>query len=335
MPLDVTLDEVQRMTTPTDDNTSNPTPGQARPHIPVMAETCLELLDIKEGGTYVDVTAGAGGHLRRIAEAVGPTGRVIATDRDLRAHQDDAAGGVAQAFDHVELVHSPFSALPDVLQERGIDGVDGLLCDLGVSSMQLDEKARGFSFQKDGPIDMRMDTSRGESAYELIDRLSEAELADVLFHYGEERKSRRVARGIKYKWPLDDSTLALAACIERSLVTGGAKKRGKTHLATKSFQALRIAVNRELDELDALLEALPDILNVGGRGVMISFHSLEDRKVKTCFRDGASRTFDGQMPRWKVLTKKPRIATDDELAANPRARSAKVRAVERIAEEDA
>lgn len=321
------------MTTSEDNRTSDATNQEVRPHIPVMAETCLELLDVKEGGTYVDVTAGAGGHLRRIAEAVGPTGRVIATDRDLRAHQGDAAGGVASAFEHVELVHGPFSSLPEVLRERGIRGVDGLLCDLGVSSMQLDEQSRGFSFQKNGPIDMRMDTSRGESAFELIERLSEDELADVLFHYGEERKSRRVARGIKYKWPLEDSTLALAACIERSLVTGGAKRHGKTHLATKSFQALRIAVNRELDELDALLETLPDVLNPGGRGVLISFHSLEDRKVKNCFRDGASRSLDGRMPRWKVLTKKPRVATADELTENPRARSAKVRAVERIAEE--
>ncbi|MCP4503040.1 MAG: 16S rRNA (cytosine(1402)-N(4))-methyltransferase RsmH [Deltaproteobacteria bacterium] len=300
---------------------------EQQPHIPVMAETCLELLSVREGGVYVDVTAGAGGHMRLISLAAGPTGKVIATDRDLRAHQDDAAGGVAKALgEHVELIHAPFSELPSLLEERGIDGVDGLLCDLGVSSMQLDERERGFSFRNEGPIDMRMDSSTGESAYELISRLSEDELADVLFHYGEERKSRRVARGIKYRWPMDDSTLALSSCIQRSL--GG--RKGRIHPATRSFQALRIAVNRELDELDSLLASLPQVLKTDGRAVIISFHSLEDRKVKRAFIEGASRTLEGRLPQWKVLTKKPRVATDDEVAENPRSRSAKVRAVERI-----
>jgi 16S rRNA (cytosine1402-N4)-methyltransferase len=293
-------------------------------HVPVLADEVMDLLRPSPGAVAVDVTAGAGGHLRLLAEAVGPTGRVIAIDRDERAHRDDAAGGVARELaDRVTLVKARISDLEEVLREHDIEGVDALLADLGVSSMQLDDDERGFSFMRDGPLDMRM--GEGETAYELIARLREDELADVLFHYGEERKSRRVARGIKYAWPIEDSTLALASVIARSL--GG--RRGRIHPATKSFQALRIAVNRELDELDSLLDALGRVLRPGGRAAVISFHSLEDRKVKRCFADKGSTAEDGSPALWKVLTKRPLTASDEEVQRNPRARSAKLRAVER------
>lgn len=293
-------------------------------HVPVLADEVMDLLQITAGDTVVDVTAGAGGHLALLAEAVGPSGRVIALDRDERAHQPDAAGGVAARYaDRVTLVQARFSELGRVLGEQGVEHVDALLADIGVSSMQLDDADRGFSFMRDGPLDMRM--GDGETCFELIARLREEELADVIFHYGDERKSRRVARGIKYAWPLEDSTLALAACVSRSL--GG--RRGRTHPATRTFQALRIATNRELDELDALLESLPDVLSDGGRAAVISFHSLEDRKVKRCFADKGSAGLDGSPALFEVLTRRPQVAGDEEKATNPRARSAKLRVVRR------
>jgi 16S rRNA (cytosine1402-N4)-methyltransferase len=296
-------------------------------HIPVLAEPTLELLNLQPGAVAVDVTAGAGGHLRRIAEAVGPEGRVIALDRDPRAHEDSAAGGVAKELsDRVVLVEAPFSELEAVLADQGVAKVDALLADLGVSSMQLDEDVRGFSFMRDGPLDMRMGPDAEESAWELIAALSEEELANVIYEYGEERKSRRIARAIKRAWPLPDSTSALADVVARAM--GG--RRGRIHPATRTFQALRIAVNRELGELDALLDQLPRVLAPGGRGAVISFHSLEDRRVKRRFLDGGSAKLDGTPPLWKVLTKRPVQADDDEKARNPRARSAKLRAVERL-----
>lgn len=296
-------------------------------HVPVLARETLELLAARPGAVVADVTAGGGGHLALLAEAVGPSGRVLALDRDPRAHEESAAGGVAKRYsDRITLVRAPFSALEEVLAEQGLSALDGLLADIGVSSMQLDEKERGFSFREDGPLDMRMDPEQGESAWELLARLDENEIADVLYEYGEEHRSRRVARAIKKSWPLPDSTLALADVIARAL--GG--KRGRIHPATKSFQALRIAVNRELEELDALLDAIPRVLAPGGRACVISFHSLEDRRVKRAFQAHSRAQPDGSPPPLRILTKRPLVAADDEVARNPRARSAKLRAVERV-----
>lgn len=284
-------------------------------HVPVMRAEVLALVDAQPGQIVVDCTAGAGGHLEGFAEAVGPKGRVVALDRDPRAHQDDAAGGVARRFaDRVTLVQAPFSAVRVVLDELGVDKVDALFADLGVSSLQLDEPERGFSFRADAPLDMRMDTTGGETAAELIRRLDERELADVIFLYGEEHKSRRIARVLKREQPTTTAALA-AAVIQAVGDPRVARRGGGIHPATRTFQALRIATNRELDELDALLDALPAVLRPGGRGVVLSFHSLEDRKVKHRFRSGG----------YSAITKKPDVPGDDEVAANPRARSAKLR----------
>lgn len=297
----------------------------AAPHTPVLMREVLDLLDVRPGSCIVDVTAGAGGHLEMLAEAVGAAGRVIALDRDERAHQSDAAGGVAARFsDRVTLHHASFAELPRVLSEAGIDDIDGLLCDLGVSSMQLDEQARGFSFRGEGPLDMRMDTSTGRTAWTLIHETPESELADIIFQFGDERKSRRIAKVLK-RGPLPDSTLEVAEIVSRSV--GG--RRGRIHPATRTFQALRIATNGELDELDALLAALPGVLAPQGRAAIISFHSLEDRRVKRCFQSGGRKTEDGADPMWRVLTKKPLTADEAEVRRNPRARSAKLRAIER------
>lgn len=309
---------------------------QTPPHVPVMLPTVLRTLDIQPGMCVVDVTAGAGGHLRAFCEAVGAEGTVIALDRDDRAHQADAAGGVVETYaDRATLTRAPFSELERVLEDKGVASVDALLADLGVSSMQLDEEARGFSFQRQGPLDMRMDKERSESVWEFLARHDENEIADVIYHYGEERKSRRIAHAIKRAWPIEDSTLALAEIVARAL--GG--RRGRIHPATRTFQALRIAVNRELDELDALLEMIPAVLSLprplasgemrGGRAAIISFHSLEDRRVKRRFQSVGRRSEAGE-PTCHLLTKRPLVATDDENAQNPRARSAKLRVLERL-----
>lgn len=284
-------------------------------HVPVMRAEVLSLVDAQAGQVVIDCTAGAGGHLAAFAEAVGPQGRVIAFDRDPRAHEDDAAGGVARRFaDRVTLVQAPFSSVRAVLDRLGIAQVDALFADLGVSSLQLDEAARGFSFRADAPLDMRMDTNGGETAAELIRRLDERELADVIFLYGEERKSRRIARVLKRDQPT--TTTELADAVIRAVGDPRmARRGGGIHPATRTFQALRIATNRELEELDQLLEALPTVVRPGGRAVVLSFHSLEDRKVKHRFRSEG----------FSALTKKPAVPSDEETAANPRARSAKLR----------
>lgn len=301
-----------------------------------MLPTVLRTLDIQPGMCVVDATAGAGGHLRAFCEAVGPKGTVIALDRDDRAHQSDAAGGVVETYaDRATLTRAPFSELASVLDDKGVQSVDALLADLGVSSMQLDEEERGFSFQRKGPLDMRMDKERSESVWEFLARHDENEIADAIYHYGDERKSRRIAHAIKRAWPIEDSTLALAEIVARAV--GG--RRGRIHPATRTFQALRIAVNRELDELDALLAMIPSVLSLpqpldsgesrGGRAAIISFHSLEDRRVKRRFQSVGRRSEAGE-PTCHLLTKRPLVATDEENAQNPRARSAKLRVLERL-----
>jgi 16S rRNA (cytosine1402-N4)-methyltransferase len=268
---------------------------------------------VRPGTVVLDCTAGGGGHLALFADAVGPSGRVVALDRDDRAFADDAAGGVARGRDNVLLLRRAFSQARAALDELALDRVDVVFADLGVSSFQLDEGERGFSFRADAPLDMRMDTSEGPTAAELIATMSESDLADVIYRYGEERGSRRVARAIKQARPA--TTQQLVDAVTRAL---GAQ-RGRIHPATRTFQALRIAVNAELVELEALLAALPSLVRPGGRAGFLTFHSLEDRRVKQTFR---ARDDTG---RFLPTTKKPLVAGDEEQHANPRARSAKLR----------
>lgn len=282
-----------------------------------MPQEVIENLAIQPGSIVADVTAGGGGHLRLLAKAVGPTGLVIALDKDSRAHELDAAGGVAKEFKQIKLFKATFLELPKILAEKNIHALSGLLCDLGVSSPQLDTDVRGFSFRHDGPLDMRMDQDAYPSAYELIKQTSETELANLIYKYGEERQSRRIAKAIKYEKNLSDSTLALANIVMRAY-TG---PRGKIHPATRTFQALRIAVNQELSELESLLSNLDSLIKPGGRVAFISFHSLEDRPIKHYFKQHPES--------WHVLHKKPIIASELELSANKRAQSAKLRVAER------
>jgi 16S rRNA (cytosine1402-N4)-methyltransferase len=273
------------------------------------------------GEVFVDATCGAGGHTRLLAERVVPLGRVIAIDRDpaMLALARPRLEGLP-----VDFVQAGFDELPDVLANLRIMQVDGVLADLGVCSDQLDDPERGLSFSQPGPLDMRMNPAEGEPASELLRRLDERTLADLIYQYGEERFSRRIARRIveeRKRAPLE-TTEGLAELVRRCVPRPprGNRKRPAIDPATRVFQALRIAVNDELDALDRLLTVLPRCLKPGGRAALISFHSLEDRRVKTAFRDKNV---------WEVLTKKPVQAGDDEVRANPRSRSAKLRAARR------
>lgn len=270
-------------------------------------------------GVYVDATVGGGGHTEGILEAH-PEARVIALDRDEIALAA-AKERLARFGDRVTFVKTPFGEVVAALASAGLTQVDGLCADLGVSSPQLDEAARGMSFRREGPIDMRMDRSSGETALELVERLSDDELADIIFHYGEEKRSRRIARSVKRA--LAEGQLATTLDLRRAIVRAvGPVRVGGVDPATRTFQALRIAVNGELEQLEALLAALPDIIRGDGRVAILSFHSLEDRLVKRAFHDREI---------WAPLTKKPVVASEEEGAANPRARSAKLRAARRIA----
>ncbi len=306
------------------------------PHISVLANEVLDLLSPTSGGLYVDGTLGAAGHTRLLLEASSPEGQVIGIDRDevaLALAGDRLGDGFEGRF---RSVHGSFENITEHLSSLGVSQVDGILLDLGVSSMQLDTSERGFSFMRDGPIDMRMDTSRGETALELIERVSESDLVEILRDYGEERFSRRIADRLKRDASdnLLTSTLSLAdsisACIPRAV-----KNKTRIHPATRSFQALRIAVNRELDQLEHFLEIFPDLLVPGGRCAIISFHSLEDRMVKRRFRslgkvsnlppDLARKAGERVDPVCTVLTRKPITATEEEIQLNARSRSAKLR----------
>ncbi len=291
-------------------------------HVPVMPAEVLQFLRPDQGGLFVDCTVGLGGHARALLEA-GAT-RIIGLDRDLAALAR-ARATLAPWGDRVELVHADYRALDDVLDHRHIERIDGALADLGVSSMQFDAPGRGFSFQRDEPLDMRMDQSAGDTAADLVARSTERDLADVIFQYGEERLSRRIARAIveaRHEAPID-TTLRLAAIVRRAV-----PRRGYMRIdpATRTFQALRIWVNTELDGLDRFVEAAARRLRAAARLVVITFHSLEDRIVKHTLR--ALQQRDGLV---QVLTKKPIVAGDEEVERNPRARSAKLRAAERIA----
>jgi len=291
-------------------------------HLPVMTAGVLEHLRPEHGGLFVDCTVGLGGHSRALLEA-GAT-RLIGLDRDPEALAR-ARDTLAPWGDRVELVHADYRSIDDVLDRRQIDRVDGALADLGVSSMQFDSPGRGFSFQRDEPLDMRMDQSGGDTAAALVAGSTEREIADAIFQFGEERLSRRIARAIveaRHEAPIV-TTGRLAAIVRRALPRRGYQRIDP---ATRTFQALRIWVNRELDGLDRFVEAAARRLRTGGRLVVIAFHSLEDRIVKHTLR--ALQQRDGLV---QVLTKKPIVPRDEEVAANPRARSAKLRAAERIA----
>ena len=300
------------------------------PHTPVLLDEVLEWLDLKPDGIYVDATLGAGGHSAGIAarmlELAGtekPTGRLISLDRDAQALRI-AKERLKDFGSFVSLVHSPFSKIAEAVQGLGIAKVDGVLADLGVSSMQLDRPERGFSFREAGPLDMRM--SSGEvaedalTADEIVNRWSEKEIADLLYKEAEEHDSRRIARSIVKARPIRD-TAHLAT------VVAGARKqwgRQRLHPATKTFLALRIAVNREMEELGQFLSRTPATLNSGGRWVVMSYHSREDRPVKHAFQEGER---EGTL---KVLTKHVIVPSDEEQAANPRSRSAKLRCAEKV-----
>lgn len=292
-------------------------------HVPVLSAEALHYLRPGHGGLFVDCTVGLGGHTRALLEQ-GAT-RVIGIDRDPGALAA-ARAALASWSDRVELVHADFRTLDSILDARGIQAVDGALADLGVSSLQLDGAGRGFSFQRDEPLDMRMDPTGGETAADLVARSTERELADAIYAYGEERFSRRIARAIvlaRREQPIATSG-GLAAVVRRAVPRRGYQRIDP---ATRTFQALRIWVNRELEGLDRFLEVAARRLRAGARLVVITFHSLEDRIVKHTLRALAA----GAGASLAVLTKKPVVPGADEVARNPRARSAKLRAAERVA----
>jgi 16S rRNA (cytosine1402-N4)-methyltransferase len=291
-------------------------------HVPVMTRETVALLRPERGGLYVDCTVGLGGHSRALLEA-GAT-RVLALDRDADALAA-ARGALHEWGDRVELVHADYRDLPRVLDDRGIQGVDGALADLGVSSLQLDAADRGFSFRRDEPLDMRMDRSQGPTAAQLLQEIDETSLADVIFRFGEERYSRRIARAIveaRHEAPVV-TTARLAQIVRRAIPRKGYQRIDP---ATRTFQALRIWVNRELDGLDAFLTAAAERLLAGARLAVISFHSLEDRIVKHVFR-----ALERGGAALRIVTKRPLGPDETEIEANPRARSAKLRAIERLA----
>ena len=292
-------------------------------HVSVLLKEAIDFLAIRRGGTYIDATVGLGGHSLEIARRLGPQGHLIGFDKDPQAlelarKRLSEVGGDAPK---ITLLHSSYA---DVAEHVAPAGADGLLADLGVSSLQFGEAARGFSFQAEGPLDMRMDPDEERTADQVVNRMREEDLANVIYEFGEERRSRRIARAIVRARPIR-TTAHLALVISAALrsMKKGHGAREKIHPATRTFQAIRIWVNRELDDLKALMDAAPEVLKPGGRLVVISFHSLEDRIVKDALRDGAKAGI------YSVLTKKPAGATQEEIDRNPRSRSAKLRAAER------
>ncbi len=331
--------------------------GREANHVPVLLKEAIDFLNVRRGGTYIDATVGLGGHSYEIAKRLGAPGHLIGLDKDpaalemagirLRAPgektagsstalsspvgdemlaRDDRGGTLARDdrergdWPEITLLHRSFARIAEGEQAATVDGI---LADIGVSSLQLDDAARGFSFQADGPLDMRMDPHDERTAEQVVNHLDERELADVIYEFGEERRSRRIARAICRSRPIR-TTAQLAEIVSAAARPMNSAER-RIHPATLTFQALRIFVNRELDDLKALLEAAPRILRPGGRLVVISFHSLEDRIVKDAFREGEKKyTY------FRVLTKKPVVASEEEQDRNPRARSAKLRAAEKV-----
>jgi len=312
--------------------------GREASHVPVLSKEAIDFLAVRRGGTYIDATVGLGGHSYEIAKRLGAPGHLIGLDKDPKALEiarrrlvvgrSSFAGGEGSErpatddqkaeWPKITLLHRSFAEIAKGLEPGSIDG---LLADLGLSSLQLDDAARGFSFQAEGPLDMRMDPTSERTAEQVVNHLDERQLADVIYEFGEERRSRRIARAICRSRPIR-TTAQLAGVISAA---ARPMKAERIHPATRTFQALRIFVNRELDDLKALLAAAPQILRPGGRIGVISFHSLEDRIVKDAFREGAN-----QYKYYRILTKKPVTASDEEVDRNPRARSAKLRVAERI-----
>jgi 16S rRNA (cytosine1402-N4)-methyltransferase len=302
------------------------TEPQAR-HVPVLFQDVMDFLNVRppgsDVGTYVDCTLGLAGHAEGILRRLGPKGRLIGFDRDpealelAKARLDRVCAEMASAAPQVTLIGEAFSKIAEHVEPKS---VDGMLADFGVSSLQFDEARRGFIFQADGPVDMRMDTRTGTTAGQVVNEMSERELANLIYEYGEERRSRTVARAIVRGRPIT-STAQLARVVASAAPP---MKFGQIHPATRTFQALRIYVNRELDEIKKLFEAASDLIKPSGRFVVISFHSLEDRIAKDNLREGA------RVAIWKVLTKKPVTAGEEEVERNPRSRSAKLRAAERL-----
>jgi 16S rRNA (cytosine1402-N4)-methyltransferase len=288
-------------------------------HVPVLLKEAIDFLAVRRGGTYIDATVGLGGHSLEIAKRLGAPGHLIGFDKD------PAALGIAreklkapsQDWPNVELRQGSFAELAN---EQRSTMVDGILADLGVSSLQFSDAARGFSFQAEGPLDMRMDPQSEPTAEQVVNQFDERELADLIYEFGEERRSRRIARAIVRSRPIL-TTAQLAAVISAA---ARSMKHERIHPATRTFQALRIFVNRELDDLRKLVETAPQLLKPGGRLVVISFHSLEDRIVKDAMREGA------KLGQYKLLTKKPMTPGQEEIDRNPRARSAKMRAAEKV-----
>ena len=298
--------------------------GREVSHVPVLLKEAIDFLAVRRGGTYIDATVGLGGHSYEIAKRLGAPGHLIGLDKDPAALKlaGSRLRAPADEWPEVTLLHRSFA---EIAMGQKADSVDGILADVGVSSLQLDDAARGFSFQAEGPLDMRMDPRSERTAEQVVNHLDERQLADVIYEFGEERRSRRIARAICRSRPIR-STAHLAEVISAAArpMKLGQKGYDRIHPATRTFQALRIFVNRELDDLKALLAAAPGILKPGGRVVVISFHSLEDRIVKDAFREGMHKGY------FTVLTKKPVSATEEESDRNPRARSAKLRAAERV-----
>ncbi len=302
--------------------------GQAG-HVPVLLKEAITFLAVRRGGTYIDATVGLGGHSYEIAKRLGAPGHLIGFDKDPKALEiaktvvgrPSLVVGQNQQQDWpaIELRHGSFA---DLANDAGRTTHDGILADLGVSSLQLNDPARGFSFQAEGPLDMRMNPQSEPTAEQVVNQMDEVSLANLIYEFGEERRSRRIARAIVRSRPIS-STAQLAAVISAAARPMNQAER-RIHPATRTFQALRIFVNHELDDLRALLQAAPQMLKPGGRLVVISFHSLEDRIVKDAMREGA------KLGQYKVLTKKPVTATEEEIEQNPRARSAKLRAAERV-----
>ena len=331
------------------DSTDTPERGGhgAVGHVPVLLKEAIDFLAVKRGGTYLDATVGLGGHSLEIARRLGAPGHLIGFDKDPAAlnvarkklapvvhEQVDSRSSLVVGEPHSErlatsdqrpildwptitLLHRSFA---EIANDQRPATIDGLIVDLGVSSLQLSDPARGFSFQAEGPLDMRMNPMSGETAEQVVNHIDERELADVIYEFGEERRSRRIARAIVRSRPIRTTTqlVEVVSAAARSM------KHERIHPATRTFQALRIFVNRELDDLKALLEAAPGVLKPGGRLVVISFHSLEDRIVKDALRDGAKQGW------YRLLTKKPVTASEEEIGRNPRSRSAKMRAAEKV-----
>ncbi|MFZ3340650.1 MAG: 16S rRNA (cytosine(1402)-N(4))-methyltransferase RsmH [Terriglobales bacterium] len=308
--------------------------GRGQPgHVPVLLKEAIDFLAVQRGGSYLDATVGLGGHSLEIAKRLGAPGHLIGFDKDPAALQRSRAklqnadsDGGSPVTGHrspdsdwptVTLMHASFA---EVGERIAAASLDGLLADLGVSSLQLDDPERGFSFQADGPLDMRMNPMSGRTAEQVVNHLDERELADVIYEFGEERRSRRIARALVRARPI----MTTKQLVDVISAAARPMKHERIHPATRTFQALRIFVNRELDDLKALLEAAPRVLKPGGRLMVISFHSLEDRIVKDATRDGAKQGV------YRLLTKKPVTASEEEIDRNPRSRSAKMRVAERV-----